>query len=467
MEATTKMRSWMFVVSVIASGACGRVLSGDPDELGDEPSDAPRSVIQLESSTLKDERGDRIEYAPAGPVHEHEGAEIELGMGSCPAVYKYGYLVNGEPAFGRETTPNPLAWRFSIDMDPDANRRFRVRDEADRVVIDWTELPAPEAEGIYTVELAGGGSRPLTPAFAERSGKYFLDVWVQHGHDEAVKTWCIDYHVLRAPLHVAPTIHGEMATWSFSNDAPISHVITGTPATPLASQRITQYTAQSVDVTWTVPAPAVRYTKLAVTDVVAEVRNTVYSCGRGYTLKGVCSRNLATVVDPPEEASTGTSSAALGLLLIDELTGENVAESVAGALVWTIPGRASNESPHSYRLVVTLGGVRELGPQDGGEDYGEYAHLGLGYTGRAATMAGEECTNWSSTIEGDCMRWIRYWTVEALDRTRVEIDPLMLNMTVAGIWTKPYAPPHVEPSVLGLAATTWDAGDEDVPGTAH
>jgi hypothetical protein len=466
MEATTTMRSWMFVVSVMASAACGRVLSDEPDNPGDDHGDDPRSVIHLESSAVKDERGDQIELTPNGPMHEHAGNHVDLGASSCPAVYKYGYLIDGEAVFGNETAQNPITWRFRIDMDADASRMFRVRDEAERVLIDWTALAAQDADGLYAVQLASRTTHPL-PAFTERSGRYFLDLWVKHGPSEAVKSWCIDYHVLRAPLEVASLTPDELATWSFANDAPISRVITGTPATRIASQRITQYTTQSVDVTWTVPTPAVRYSKLAVKDLVAEVRNTLYACGEGFTLKGVCSRNSATLVDPPDAATTGTSSTALAVLVIDERTGDTVAQSVSGRLAWTIPGRASNEAPHSYRLVVTLGGLHELGPRDGGEDYREYAHLGLGYTGRAATLAGEECTNWSSTIEGDCLRWTRYWHVEALDRVRVEIDPFDLRMTVGGLWTRPYTPPHVAPDALALGATIWDAGDEDVPGTSH
>jgi hypothetical protein len=464
MEAKTKMRSWMVALSVVVVGACARVVPEDPELDNDEVSsdDDTDSRIRLLESALRDERGDRIEFQPSGPVHEHAGALVDLGASQCPAVYKYGYLMDG--GFGTETTPNPLAWRFSVDAATTPN--VRVRNATDRTVLDWTELPPP-MDGTYTLDLTTRGGRLIVAALAEVSGTYYVDVRVEHDGTEEMKTWCFEYHALRAPLHVTPIVEDELETWSFASDSPISRVLGGTPAPRLASQRITQYSSESVDVAWTVPSPGIRYSKLPVTDVVVDVRTSEVVCGWQYTPHGICSRQPVAVVEPTDTGTSGSSSASIGLSLIDEQTAETVATSTSTSLVWTIPARAPYEPPRSYRLVAILNSVRELGPQDGGDPYGEYVHLGLGYTGRPPVLLGDECRQWSTTTDGTCVRWARYWNVEALDHARVEVDPLTLTMTVGGTWTRPYAPPHVPSSALALGATIWDAGDEDVPGSAH
>src|SRR3954467_15102094 len=100
------MKKILSLVMVVAG--CGATMEPGPTT-GDDDTMDPHAVGELYGSVL-DERGDTIDFSSGEPVHTHAGPAIDLAK-DCPAVWKYAYLESTQsPMFGRETTPNPLAW---------------------------------------------------------------------------------------------------------------------------------------------------------------------------------------------------------------------------------------------------------------------------------------------------------------------------------------------------------------------
>jgi hypothetical protein len=172
--------------------------------------DTAAPTFAVNSTTVKDERGDTIGFIGVTPNHTHSGPAVALGDAGCPDVYKYAYLLDENmPLFGGETgARNPLAWSFQladdgVGLDP-ARTQYRVR-AGGATVLDWTDAPSTDA---------GGGSRrsDLTlyrngavsiPALGTYEGPIEIDFRGQDRFAHEVSgTRCWTHHPLAAPVFV-------------------------------------------------------------------------------------------------------------------------------------------------------------------------------------------------------------------------------------------------------------------------
>jgi hypothetical protein len=107
------------VLAVACSAGGGAGIGGGDDDGGDAGVGSGSGSgsgsglgVEIVDTTIHDERGDTIDFATGEPNHTHAGAPITLGATGCPAVFKYGYLLDPTRPFGKESTPNPIAWKF-------------------------------------------------------------------------------------------------------------------------------------------------------------------------------------------------------------------------------------------------------------------------------------------------------------------------------------------------------------------
>ncbi len=467
------MRNVMMALGLTSLAACGSVatLGSTSDEGGSSDGDAGKDddnrddneaspTVMLLPSSVRDERGDTIDFASGQPVHTHAGAEVALTASGCAAVYKYGYLMDATVPFGEETAANPLAWNFTItDADLDeAASAFRIRTDGGAVLVDWTRLPAPDGGGVRTLEITRGGGGAAVPLLATRSGAFLVDVRARdRSGNETASSWCWDHHALQAPVSVSPFEAAEIAQWSFANRAPVSRLLRGTQATRMRTQSIVQYTAEPIELAWAGGGPRLHYTNVWLRDHVVESYDTPAPC-----TSAPCPGNVPPAVFTTRIHGDGIVRAPLGLALIDDTTGATIASSATLDLTAVVPARAPGAPPRRYTLVLSLGAVADLGVIDGSGAYGEYSHTTQHYTGRPMRVVTDICA-----ADGTgCTFYVRYSLVEALERLAFEIDTFSLVPMAKASQTAAYAMPHVPSAEMSLSLR-WSSFDADIPGDRH
>lgn len=425
--------------------------------------DAAGPVISVVGK-VKDERGDQIDFSTGEPVHTHVGTEVDLGASGCPVVYKYAYLMDETVPFGRGTTKNPLAWKFSIadtKLDP-STHQFRVRTDAGATLIDWRALPAPDASGTYTVELTRkGGAFPIA-LLGTRTGKFFIDVRARDWNQlEAVKSFCWDHHPIAAPVEVQPFQRDELFDISLPDDDASAHVINYEREFGIVHQRLVQHTAEAMTIDWSATFGPINYTRTTFYNWVADVQPSGSTmCPAGNT-KPECRVNWAPSVTGGLDTRSGQILPSLSVVVIDEASKMVVAASSTTSTSITIPARAVGAPPRAYRVIVNSASFSELQPPTyfGSEQFGDFALMGLSYLGWAPMAAGVSCANMQQTAWGPmCSQINYYWRFGALDHARIDFTSITASIKSAGV-----ALSHVGPE-LSAGVMSWDAGDDDLPG---
>ena len=217
--------------------------------------------IQLASAALHDERSDEIDFSSGVPQHTHAGAVVSLGgTTTCPDVYKYAYLMDeNEPMFGGETSRNPLAFTFNVQeptkLDT-VNSAYRLRGSDGTPLLDWTTLPAADANGAYDIALYRHGDTPIA-ALGTYEGQLTLDVRVRDwAGREADFSTCWVHHPLAAPLQVSPSETGSIAALSLSPHTPLAVLFnapTSNEVPSLFDVPIVQATSEPIVLSLTVP----------------------------------------------------------------------------------------------------------------------------------------------------------------------------------------------------------------------
>ena len=108
------------------------------------------------------------------------------------------------PAFGRQTTTNPFAWKIRSDvaqLDASATA-YRVRDRDGAVLLDWTSS-APDGDGVYSVELHRNGDHPIPKLGTEASELHLEMRFRSTGGNESIVSTCWNNVPMAAPLAVA------------------------------------------------------------------------------------------------------------------------------------------------------------------------------------------------------------------------------------------------------------------------
>jgi hypothetical protein len=414
---------------------------------------------------INDERGDNIDFSSGVPVHNHVGASIDLSAG-CPAVYKYAYLTSkAAPLYGRDATPNPLTYQIQADTasyDPSATS-YRVRTDDNQTLLDWTPI-TPDGGGIYTMELHRDDSTGMA-ALGTRVGKMYIDVRLHDaGGTETLDTACWENHPLAAPLQVFPVASSTLFGMSLPAHSPISTMLDPasweyfhTTGMDVVALPIVQMTAEPTAITIASPTPTGIGTDTGIDAYLpASVVGVNLTCGPTIFDPG-CDKT--TLVNTPT-TTTAPLSAEWVLRVVDTANNNVVCIQAANdtTVSCTLPGRAANEAPHTYRAYLAIAQASIAPIVYTVTSFGEYTIGPLSYTGTAAdsTTYGR-CTHMKITSHGDiCMEETTYAHAIVLDKAHIDFDSITFAMT-SNVGEP--SMPVVAPASLVFAAQSWDAGD--------
>ncbi len=424
-------------------------------------------VLEQTASTLRDERGDVITFSGDAPIHDHQGAAIDLTAAGCPAVYKYAYLMDSQaPSFGSEVTPNPLAWRFAAADAKVESGEYRVRAADGAVLRDWSSLAAVGPE--LVVPLYRSGTDGIAK-LGTTAGNYHLDVRVRDWAGlEATLSTCWNHQPLAAPLEIgavqSSTATNALMGWSLATSSPVSRILAATHDAALFDQRIVQHTAEPIVIAVGSSKPVGTYERSALVGWIGmAVANSL-----------PCSQIDCSAVPPtlaaPQVSSGVLDDYAIGVRLVDDVTGQDIPIAVGKV---TLPARGPNEPPHSYTLRVSVNQVTKLRPSSTiGATFVETGACGKNFTGRlfsntraCTTPAVMNCK--SGTCVMECPYTI-YVNIEALDHAKVSLPPLTTSITTAPTMDALLrAPAHVASSTYISPPFVWDSGNDDLPGDLY
>jgi hypothetical protein len=426
----------------------------------------PGPTLAVVSATVKDERGDVIDFSSGDPIHEHQGPEIDLGGTGCPDVYMYPYLMDASaPPWGGEASANPLAWQLKADAPAGlAEADYRVRADSGAVLLDWTAATGGVG-GAFAVTLHRSGDHGIAQLGTRAQG-LTVDVRALDTQGlEADASYCIKFHPLAAPLEIKP-IAKESASdlWgmTLAADSPISHLINAGAPPTMIGQRFIQHTAEPITLDLSVGMPAAAWTKAIANHFVVTASGT-QPCGTTTEPSSDPRCNSApNVTDSDTSASGALASGTWAAAVIDEATGDMASACTIAGLhaSCAIPPRAAGAAPHAYRIVTYLDGVTDLAPGNG--TIAEYALLGRTYTGLASTSI-QKCKTRAISHGSISCAWATYAHFIALDRATLAFQPFTTAYaTSVGADVPTAAIPYTAP--LTSAALTWDSGIDVLPG---
>jgi len=418
---------------------------------------APTATL---TGSVKDERGDTIDFSSGEAVHTHAGAAIDLGGTGCPTVYKYGYLEDQTRAFGSETTPNPLAWQIAVSdaSGVDAmDSAYRVRDAAGHILYDWTSMQ-PDSAGTYSVALY----RNKIAALGTQMGHMFVDVRFRDGFgNESTTSACWDNHPMAAPLQIGAFARGELFGWTLRGDSPISRLMSdGIFSATVFSQSISQYSGEPVAINFSVPPFSMPYTLAAVDDIVAQPPvSGAFACSPSHA-------NCETTppADPADRSTSGTVSSYEFQISVTADDHSSTACQGTGSIInCTIPARTNASGPLHYTLTVRLHEVSELQPfnEIASAAYGEYSLLGLTYTGQQPIDVVTKCSSATAT---QCLQTTTYTEIRAADHITLQFPALEQTISTTLDQGQHFDVVPYATGTLSLPATTWDSGNDDLPG---
>lgn len=409
------------------------------------PDDVTESAtVRFHLTTVRDERGDTVDFASGEPVHAHDGPEVTLGGTACPDVYKYSYLMAANVPFGRETSPNPLHWKIELKTDV-ASAEVRVRGG------EWRALDAD------TIEL----SRDDVPT----EGEYFFDVrTIDKAGGETITSACFRFHPLVAPVEVQPARAEALAAMTLVGNAPVSRLLS-TTGVRVFSQRIVHHTAEPVTLQLAIAKPSATYAMRVVDDYVIsgtfQGGDTCTDAAGNDTGSPMCETTPPS--DPADRSASGAlASGTWQLQIVDEATGAPARDCTTDNLTarCTLPARAPTGAALSLTAVLVLSDVTELAPSNPAH---EIPMSGLVFTGKTFDVVQRctelrEVTKLGSTIVY-CAKYAEHTRIHALDHARIAFAPVTFALTANA-----QAIAHVPAAHATVAGFTWDAGDDDLPG---
>jgi len=420
--------------------------------------------IALASTLVKDEREDTIDFSTGDAIHTHAGPAIDLAGGACPAVYKYAYLMDAQPLYGSSASPNPLAFSMTIaDTQVQAGTQmFRVRTDANETLIDWRALPAPNAAGVYTVDLTRSGGANQIALLGTRTGKFYIDVRAKDwGNQESTKSFCWDHHPLPPPVEVQPMQPGELFGFKFIEE-PVRAglLINELGSFMVAEQRFVQHSAEPSTLSIQIGRGAVHYTKSTYTGYYDLLINNDYPCPAGSTAVE-CQTSFPKPSLAGYQSTSGTATPWFSILIIDETSGQTY-DTGSPLQIFSLPARAIGAAPRAYRIVVRSPSVTELQPPQDGlsvEPYDVWLLDGLQYLGTQPDVRGTYCKRMNTTTHR-CEGVVQVTAMSALDRASLVIDSITTTISQNG------APLSYIPANARTTPTmTWDSGDDDLPGS--
>lgn len=464
---TGRMTNKIVAFVLAAAAGCGSVMSpphgsgGGDDDTGsngsgsDEGPPPPPATPLTFYGAIKDERNDQIAFVNGSPVHTHTGAATQIqGNGDCPAIYKYAYLTDRTPKFGREATANPLAFLIQGNdtVDPGASS-FQVRTEDNRVLVAWKDM-TPDADNIYTLTL----NRDDGAELGTYVGKLYVDA---RFHDssgaETIKTQCFENHPLQAPLQVAAPERATLFGLSLTNHSAISPLLNGGAGIDVEDVAIVQNTGETLDISFDFTA-AVGSSSIGTFDEYVVTTVTPYTIVSAPVCSGTLPCDIA-YVPPATQTSTLTQpqGGALVERLVDDTTHETICTGTSN-LRCTIPARGLNDSPHGYHLIIADSSEKSLWPATG--PFGDYQVTNTFFATGVEYAPAMQCTKPSArtvnNIEYDICREVTTY-VRVIGLASASTNFGAMSFAAKSNVGEP-AIPTLSAGALTFPAVTWDGG---------
>lgn len=440
--------------SGMGSGS-GSDSGGNGSGSGSGSQDQPPGAL---TGHVLDERNDTIDFSSGQPLHTHSGSAVALSEGSCADVYKYAYLMSVlPPMYGHENAVNPIAWQIAGGDTNPSQTSYRVRDDANHVLLDWTAATA-DAQGQYAIALYRDGAHPVT-GLGTTEGTLHLDVRFHDLHgNEIVKQGCWVNHPLAAPILVEEPNIGDLFHMTLPGNSQVSLVMT-VPGVPYRTFKLQQQTAEPIKLQLSAPAPTGTVSRMVVDTWVTTGPATI-PAGDCSTNTG-CAQPALPIVSTP---STAPLSAAWMVDVIDETANTTLCSASALNLTCTIPPRAANAIPHDYLVQIHIGGINPLhvgGPFDLNSEW--TAGTFGSYTGTAPDTTAYHCDSFRFHLDLKyCVVATTRQHIVALDRASIAFDAIGMSLVTYASATG-VAPSYLAADALAIPAQTWDAGDKGLP----
>lgn len=462
------------LVVVLAAVGCGNVMnpsSGSDDaaeqpdggmpevDAGEVPIDP--TVLSIVPAHWKDERNDAIDFSTGEPVHTHQGAAVTIAAGGgCPAAYRYAYLMDRAPAFGRQVTQNAIELEIAVPrivLDASASA-YRLTTPAGEVVIPWTSIGAVPESGRVRIAL----HRDETPKLGTYDGELHFDVRVRDSAGvEQLASACWIQHPMAAPVYVEPPQAAlgpeSLTARQLSTASHTIDLIIPTSSQPPAvySARITQQTAEPVMISFAPAAPAGIFNSTLL---------YTYQRTGTVTVPGNCddfpeSCDMSPLPAPATSSASGALTAgAWTWTLVDESSGETIP---CPSNTCALPGRASGAAPHPYRVTIAGSGFTDLWPQAGTISVLREVAV-TGGTALGVWILIDKVTRCThlKTLNGitACIQLAQYTDLVALDRATLAMPPTAVQvMTGIGAATQPV--PYLPNGAVTTPAVNWNGGD--------
>lgn len=458
------------LVVVLAAVGCGNVMNpsggaeqpdGGTESDGGETLVDPK-ILSIVPTQWKDERNDAIDFSTGEPVHTHQGAGVTItGGGACPAAYRYAYLMDRAPAFGRQVTQNAMQIEIAVPtiaLDESASA-YRLT-AAGSVLIPWTPIGAVPASGRVHIAL----HRDDAPKLGTYEGALHLDIRVRDtAGAEQLVTACWAHHPLAAPVFVEPpqAALGASSLTARQLSTPSSHAIdvivpTSSALPAVYSARITQQTAEVVTVSFAPAAPSGTFSStLAHVHLATGTQPIPGNCE---DFPETCDRSPLPA--PTTTAASGAlTTGAWSWTIVDEVSGEKLPCAAFGC---ELPGRAPGAAPHPYRVTIAGSEFANLWPQPG--TLSALRELTIA----AGTVAGvwmtsntvARCTR-LRTINGisACATLTQYTELVALDRATLAIPATMVQVLTGNTSIAGAPVPYLAHGVVTAPPVNWNGGD--------
>jgi len=265
--------------------------------------------------------------------------------------------------------------------------------------------------------------------------------------------------VLRIDAPMAATTMGSLFSMGFDNGSPIENVVVQEERTriDIVEQTITTVRAEEIHLVVELAPPTGTYARTLVSDAL--------KVGGTHADRVLCESNNIATYDPRCEAVTpaprdmasagAITTSKWKLTVLDAVTGVALGgclDAGVNKVTCALPARADA----SYRVIASAHGFANLWDGNTSSGFGPFALAGQSFVGG---FGPPEWQCWNFPTSGSsvyCGARYEFYRFTALDRARLEFDPITIRITANGSTT-----------ALATPALIWDAGNDDVPGSTY
>lgn len=409
-------------------------------------------------SPFHDERTDGIDFASGEPVHDHQGAVVELASDGCALVYKYAYLMDHAPIYGREVEANPIRWNLDVSDAKVASVDYRLRHKDGAVVRDW--MPADSNGSSYSVVLHRDGVDGIG-ALANHYGLYVVEIRARDWSGlESLGSYCIEYEPLAAPLAIEKVAVASgpdaLSSWTLAANSPISRLTNAGRGPVVFEQSFTQYANEPVVLT-------VGSMRLSGTASATLLQG--YFAARSTRETSLCPPAGCQLVEAPSPMQFGGALTSFDQT-IDIVDGSGTVHGPDANGMISIPARTTGGEPETYRIQLRLSNVTAYNNDPTAFVYGERSYLGLAWTGTDRWQTTTACAQ-VSVVNGlpTCTARVDYAYARAFDAISLALDPVSFAVRVAASTeAMPARPTYAAQELFSSPSLAWNGGAKSLGG---